>query len=81
MAFGVDGRLYCAVYGQGNVTVLRADGSIAERLALAGRCPTNCAFALSGRTLLVTEVDAGRVEALAVPCDGLALHAPSMRAR
>ena len=80
MKFGADGRLYCTVYGQGNVTVLDSGGTVAERLMLAGRCPTNCAFARNGRMLLVTEVDAGRVEALAVPCDGLALHAPSLGA-
>lgn len=78
MAFGTDGRLYCTVYGQSNITVLDRDGRVAERLPLAGRNPTNCAFAAHGETLLVTEVDAGRVEALAVPCDGLALHAPSL---
>lgn len=79
MAFGTDGRLYCTVYGQGNITVLERDGTVAERLPLEGRCPTNCAFALEGTTLLVTEVDAGRVERLTVGCGGLALHAPSIR--
>ena len=78
MKFGADGRLYCTVYGQANVTVLGSDGSVQERLNLAGRCPTNCAFAADGETLLVTEVDAGRVEALAVPCNGFPLHAPSL---
>jgi gluconolactonase len=37
MCWGVDGRLYCAVYGQRNVTVLNTDGSIAEPLPLDGR--------------------------------------------
>lgn len=78
MKFGADGRLYCTVYGQGNVTVLDGDGRVAERLALQGSDPTNCAFALEGRKLLVTEVSAGRVEVLDVPCDGLRLHAPKL---
>ena len=78
MKFGADGRLYCTVYGQGNVTVLNTDGSVAERLALDGECPTNCAFALNGHTLLVTEVGHGQVEALDVPCGGLALHRPKL---
>jgi len=58
---GDDGRLYCTVYGQRNVTVLDNNGSVAERLALDGENPTNCAFALSGGDLLVTEVERGRL--------------------
>ena len=76
MKFGTDGRLYCTVYGQQNVTVLDADGSVAERLALTGPNPTNCAFALSGRKLRVTEVGIGQVEEIDVPCDGLPLTMP-----
>lgn len=78
MKFGTDGRLYCTVYGQGNVTVLGDDGAVAERLPLAGPCPTNCAFELKERKLLVTEVSIGRIERLDVPCGGLALHAPRL---
>lgn len=76
MKFGADGRLYCTVYGQQNVTVLNPDGSVAERLPLAGPNPTNCDFAPSGRKLRVTEVGIGQVEELDVPCDGLPLHRP-----
>ena len=32
MKFGADGRLYCTVYNQKNVTVLEQDGSVADRL-------------------------------------------------
>ena len=78
MCWGEDGRLYCTVYGQRNVTVLSPDGSLAERLPLDGENPTNCAFALSGKTLLVTEVDRGRVEQLAASCGGLPLHYPRL---
>lgn len=78
MKFGTDGRLYCVVYGQQNVTVLNRDGSVAERLILDGPCPTNCAFALSGTTLLVTEVSKGQIEAVAVACAGLPLHLPKL---
>ena len=78
MKFGTDGRLYCTVYGQANVTVLNPDGSVAERLPLQGSSPTNCAFALDGGKLLVTEVSVGRVELLDVPCGGLPLHAPRL---
>ncbi|MBV9656085.1 MAG: SMP-30/gluconolactonase/LRE family protein [Acetobacteraceae bacterium] len=78
MKFGADGRLYCVVYNQKNVTVLDKDGRVAERLPLDGAAPTNCAFALTGTTLLVTEVSKGQVEALTVPCGGLVLHYPKL---
>ena len=78
MKFGTDGRLYCVVYGQQNVTVLDRDGKAAERLPLDGPCPTNCAFALTSTTLLVTEVSKGQIEALPVPCAGLPLHLPKL---
>ena len=76
MKFGLDGRLYCTVYGQKNVTVLDQTGKVAERITLAGSCPTNLAFARSGKRLLVTEVSKGQIEQLNVPCDGLQLFYP-----
>ena len=76
MKFGCDGRLYCAVYGQKNVTVLDASGNVAERLPLDGACPTNLCFAHSGKKIYVTEVSKGPVEWLDVPCDGAALFYP-----
>jgi len=78
MKFGTDGRLYCTVYGQQNVTVLDSSGAAVDRLRLDGPNPTNCAFAQSGRTLLVTEVGKGQVERVAVPCDGLPLYKPKV---
>lgn len=76
MKFGLDGRLYCTVYGQQNVTVLDNTGKVAERLVLEGTCPTNLAFARNGKRILVTEVSKGQVEVLDVPCDGLQLFYP-----
>ncbi|MDE3175836.1 MAG: SMP-30/gluconolactonase/LRE family protein [Pseudomonadota bacterium] len=81
MCWGDDGRLYCTVYGQRNVTVLNRDGSVAERLPLDGENPTNCAFALAGHNLLVTEVERGRVERVATACGGLPLHYPRLGLR
>ena len=78
MKFGADGRLYCTVYGQKNITVLDASGRVADRLPLDGPNPTNCAFALSGTTLLVTEVSKGQIEAIPVPCAGLPLYKPHL---
>jgi gluconolactonase len=76
MAFGTDGRLYCTVYNQKNVTVLDRAGKAADRLMLDGPQPTNCAFTLSGNKLRVTEVGKGQVEELDVPCSGVPLHLP-----
>ena len=78
MAFGEDGRLYCTVYGQSNITVLDRDGRVAERLSLQASDPTNVAFSLLRSELLVTEVSVGRVERLPAPCNGLALHYPKL---
>jgi len=78
MAFGEDGRLYCTVYGQSNVTVLDREGHVAERLPLQGSDPTNVAFSLQKPELLVTEVSVGWVERLPAPCLGLALHYPKL---
>lgn len=78
MAFGQDGRLYCTVYNQRNVTVLNQDGIVADRLMLDGEQPTNVAFSLDGSKLLVTEVSKGQVEALPAPSAGLALHRPKL---
>ncbi len=75
MKLGLDGRLYVAVYGQGDVTVLGPDGAVAERLKVGGLRPTNVVFGPAGsRKLYVTEVEQGVLEALDVPTDGLPLR-------
>jgi gluconolactonase len=74
MAFGADGKLYVAVFGQRDVTVLDRDGSVATRLPTAGNLPTNVAFALPGRKRIhVTEYELGQLEIFDVPSDGLPL--------
>ena len=74
MAFGEDGSLYVAVFGQRDVTVLGAGGEVAERIPTDGNLPTNVAFALPGRKRIhVTEYEFGQVEAFDVSCDGLPL--------
>jgi gluconolactonase len=74
MAFGTDGRLYVAVFGQRDVTVLDAGGTVAERIPTQGILPTNVAFGLSGQTrLYVTEYELGQMEVFEIACDGLPL--------
>ena len=75
MAFGADGRLYVAVFAQGDVTVLDPDGAVVERVGTRGKLPTNCAFAPPGnRKLYVTEYELGQIEVFDVETDGLPLH-------
>jgi gluconolactonase len=74
MAFGADGRLYVAVFGQRDVTILGTGGEVAERIQTAGKLPTNIAFALPGRKRIhVTEYEFDRMGAFDAPCDGLPL--------
>lgn len=74
--FGADGRLYCAIYGQGVITVLDRDGRLVERIPTVGGKPTNLAFRRRGNEAIVTEVAGGVVQAIAMPCTGLALSYP-----
>ena len=63
MAFSTDGQLYVAVFGQKDVTVLDERGEVAQRIATAGKLPTNVAFALPGRKCLhITEYEFGQME-------------------
>lgn len=71
MKFGLDGRLYCTVYAQRNVTVLDKNGKVVDRLKLDDPCPTNLAFSRDGKKMLVTKVFKEQVEELDAPCAGL----------
>lgn len=74
MAFSADGKLYVAVFGQRDVTVLGTDGKVVERISTAGILPTNLAFALPGRKqIYITEYELGQMEVVDVPTDGLPL--------
>jgi gluconolactonase len=74
MAFSTDGRLFVAVFGQKDVTVLGKKGEVVERISTAGKLPTNVAFALRGRKrIFVTEYELGQLEAFDVTADGLPL--------
>ena len=74
LAVGENGFLYCAVVGQGDVTVVDTDGNIVERISVGGDQPTNVAFGPKGSgDIYVTIKDAGTVERHHVGIDGLAL--------
>lgn len=81
MAFDRDGRLCVGVLGQGDVTILGADGDVIERHKVTGTLPTNVAFGPPGsKRIYVTENTHGQIESFAVQADGLPLHRPSERA-
>lgn len=74
MAFGADGRLYVAVFGQGDVTVLGRRGEVVRRIPTESPMPTNVAFGPKGsKRIYVTEMARGEMEAFEVDTDGLSL--------
>jgi gluconolactonase len=76
MKFGMDGCLYCTVYGQGDVTVLDRSGKVVRRISTHGKLPTNLAFGPnSEQTIYVTEVEHGCLESHPVTTSGMALYA------
>jgi gluconolactonase len=76
MAFDVDGNLYVAVFGQGDVTVLDPRGDVVRRIATSGKQTTNVCFGLGdAEALYVTEYERGHLERFAVGVRGLPLWA------
>jgi gluconolactonase len=75
MAFDTNGKLYVAVAGQGDVTVLGRDGAVLERIRTPGIFPTNVCFGLPGeKKIYVTEYEQGHVECYDVDADGFPLY-------
>jgi len=65
MAFGADGLLYQAIFGDGVVRVIGADGKVNQELPVGGMNPTNVAVDPSGRLgIVVTETERGRLVSL-----------------
>ena len=74
LAVGENGYFYCAVVGQGDLTVVDTSGHIVERINVCGDQPTNVVFGPKGSgDIYVTVKDAGTVERHHVGVDGLAL--------
>lgn len=74
MAFGVNGHLYVAVFGQGDVTELDSSGRVIQRIKTDSPMPTNVACGPSGsRRIYVTEMAQGEMEMFDVDTDGLPL--------
>ncbi len=74
MAFSTDGRLWCTVFGQGDVSILSTAGERVGSIALAGKSPTNVAFGLDGEhRIYVVEDELGQMTVHDVDAEGLAL--------
>lgn len=74
LAVAGNGHLYCAVVGQGDVTVLDTGGDVIRRIPVGGEQPTNVAFGPQGSgDIYITVKDAGTLERHHVGVDGLAL--------
>lgn len=75
MAFGADGKLFVAVYGQGQISVVSPGGSILRRIPTAGIKPSNVAFGPRGeKSIYVTEGELGQIETFDLDTDGLPLY-------
>ena len=75
MKFGKDGRLYVAVFGQGDVTVLDEHGEVSDRYPVGGIWPTNLVFGPDGEErIYVTEAETGTVRVQDVGTDGFPLN-------
>jgi gluconolactonase len=71
MAFDVDGKLYVAVFGQGDVTVLDGGGAVVRRIETAGKQATNVCFGHGdSEQLYVTEYERGHLERFDVGVSG-----------
>lgn len=74
MAFGENGHLFVAVYGQGIVTELGPDGSVIRYIPTKGMKPTNVAFGPKGeKKIYVTEDECGVLDMIDVDTEGLPL--------
>jgi gluconolactonase len=74
MKFSSDGRLWVAVFGQGDLTVLDRDGAVEQRILAEGRSPTNLSFGFEGDTrLYIVEDEKGSLSWIDVGVGGLPL--------
>ena len=75
MAFSADGRLWVAVFGQGDITVLDRDGEVERRIAVGDRWPTNVAFGLDGDTrIYIVGDERGSLVSIDAGATGLPLY-------
>jgi gluconolactonase len=74
MAFGADGMLYQAIYGDGVICVVDGQGEVTERIELPGKNPTNVAVDPGGKLgLVVTEAEKGLLLSIPEVAPGAAI--------
>ncbi len=74
MGFGMDGNLYCTVFGEKNVVVVDPSGKVIRRIETQGVRPTNVAFGAQGeQRIYVTEQELGQIEVFHVETSGFPL--------
>lgn len=78
LAFDRNGILYCAMFGQGEVSLVDTSGRMIGHIRTNGSRPSNIAFTLDGRYALITEREHGAIERIPVPRPGLPLLTPSI---
>jgi sugar lactone lactonase YvrE len=67
----VDGKIYVTRPGNGTVAVITPDGNPVREISLQGKSPSNLTFGgADGRTVFVTQVDGGFIEAFRVDRPG-----------
>lgn len=78
LAFDRDDTLYCAIYGQGDICLIDTSGKISGHIRTNGALPSNIAFTLDGKHVLITEQQHGVIERIPAPRPGLPLHRPKI---
>ncbi len=78
LAFDRSGVLYCAMYGLGEILLVDGDGKMTGHIRTNGTRPSNIAFTIDGKHLLVSEQENDVVEKITAPRPGLPLHMPSI---
>lgn len=75
MAVGIDGSVYSAVWGRGEVTVQDSSGRVTDRIKTTGNLPSNIAFGPNNeKAIYVTEQERGLVERFEVPTSGCSVY-------
>jgi gluconolactonase len=74
MAFNLEGELYVAMYGTGEIRMVDGEGKLFDKISLPAQNPTNCAFDPTGKLgLVVTEAEKGVLLSIDVNTKGMQL--------
>ncbi|WP_437920087.1 SMP-30/gluconolactonase/LRE family protein [Sphingobacterium sp. LRF_L2] len=71
MAFDEHGNLYIAIYGESSINVYNKKHELTKKIIVPGKNPTNCAFAISGTGLIITEAQFGKLLQVSIQAYGI----------